>query len=272
MVEILKDKKEMKRVKTYIKGLDENIEGGIPAGHVVLVSGTAGTMKSSVIFNILYNEALAGKTSLYLSLEQSYQSLLNHFINMGYDFSKINLYMLSDISKIDESIAEVKASKKGTLIISDVGTLRKQIKNLKVGPGGDWLNVIKNIVQKIKKGCNCELFTLDSLSAMYILSNFTGTEVRSRLFYVFEFLRDLGLTSFLISEMPLTKTKYSEYEIEDFLSDGIIVLQLTERYRKVTREISIVKMRATKCNTDIFSLEFKDGQFQALYGGKTPLV
>jgi KaiC/GvpD/RAD55 family RecA-like ATPase len=68
MVEILKDKKEMKRVKTYIKGLDENIEGGIPAGHVVLVSGTAGTMKSSVIFNILYNEALAGKTSLYLSL------------------------------------------------------------------------------------------------------------------------------------------------------------------------------------------------------------
>tara|TARA_Y100000310_G_scaffold318712_1_gene373102 strand:+ start:814 stop:1629 length:816 start_codon:yes stop_codon:yes gene_type:complete len=271
MAKIIQNKKEMKRIKTHIKGLDENIEGGIPSGHIVLVSGTSGTMKSSVVFNVLYNEALAGKTSLYVSLEQSYNSLLNHFINMEFDLSKINLYMLSDISKLDESITELKNSKKGTIIISDVGAIRKQIKGLKVSPGGDWLNVIKNIVQKIKKGCGCDLFALDSLSALYILSNF-GKEVRSRLFYIFEFLRDLELTSFLISEMPLTKTKYSEYEVEDFLSDGIILLQLTERYRKVTREISIVKMRATACNIDIFTLELKNGQFQALYGGKTPLV
>ncbi|MAG08547.1 hypothetical protein CMO89_03675 [Candidatus Woesearchaeota archaeon] len=271
MVKVLQSKKEMKRVKTHIKGLDENMEGGIPQGHVVLISGTSGSMKSSVVFNVLYNEALTGKTSLYISLEQSYNSLLNHFVNMEYDLSKINLYILSDISKIDESIAEIKAAKKGTVIITDVGAIRKQIKGMKVSPGGDWLNVIKNIVQKIKKGCGCDLFALDSLSAMYILSNF-GKEVRSRLFYIFEFLRDLEITSFLISEMPLTKTKYSEYEVEDFLSDGIIVLQLTERYRKVTREISVVKMRATSCNTDIFTLEFKAGQFQALYGGKTPLV
>jgi hypothetical protein len=42
--------------------------------------------------------------------------------------------------------------------------------------------------------------------------------------------------------------------------------------RKVDRNISVVKMRATKVNTDIFTLEFKNGKFGALYGGKTPLV
>jgi len=273
MVEIVQSKKETKRIKTYIRGLDENMEGGIPSGHVVLVSGTSGTMKSSVVFNILYNEALAGKTGLYLSLEQGHQSLLNHFVNMEFDLSKINLYVLSDISKIDESIAEIKGSKKGTVIISDVGAIRKQVKGTKVGAGGDWLNAVKNIVTKTKEGCGCELFALDSLSALYILSNFgASSEVRSKLFYIFEFLRDLNLTSFLISEMPLTKVKYSEYEVEDFLADGIILLQLTERYRKVTREISIVKMRATACSIDIYTLELKAGQFQALYGGKTPLV
>ena len=35
----------MKRVKTGIKGFDGLIEGGIPEGSVILVSGTPGTEK-----------------------------------------------------------------------------------------------------------------------------------------------------------------------------------------------------------------------------------
>ena len=66
--------KEIKRVKSYIDGLDKNLEGGIPEEHLVLVSGKSGTMKSSVCFNILYNEALNGNTGLYLNLELSVHS------------------------------------------------------------------------------------------------------------------------------------------------------------------------------------------------------
>ena len=49
------------RFKTYIKHFDGAMEGGIPKGHVVLVSGTSGTMKSSVILNMLYKNAQQGK-------------------------------------------------------------------------------------------------------------------------------------------------------------------------------------------------------------------
>jgi KaiC/GvpD/RAD55 family RecA-like ATPase len=80
------------------------------------------------------------------------------------------------------------------------------------------------------------------------------------------------VTSFLISEMPLSKEKYSEYEVEDYLSDGIICLDLAHHQRKVIREFSVIKMRGTECNNDVFSLEFKDGKFHALYGGKVPLI
>jgi len=261
---------EIKRVKTYIEGLDEAMEGGIPENHIILVSGTAGSMKSSVSFNILYNEAMAGKTGIYVSLEQSYDSLVQHFTNMGLNLDKINVQPVKDLTRINEVIHSVNNSNTGSIIVVDLGTIRKEIKDIKMMNNKSWLNVIKNILKKIKSDTKCSLFTLDSLSALYTLSRFEDPRVD--LYNVFEFIRDLDLTTFLISEMPLDGSKYSEYQIEDFLSDGIIYVRLTPFRRNIVREISIVKMRATNCNNDVYSLEFKDGRFRALYGGQNPLL
>jgi KaiC/GvpD/RAD55 family RecA-like ATPase len=144
------------------------------------------------------------------------------------------------------------------------------MKNVKFGASGDWLSAIKNMVSKLKLESKCDLFALDSMAALYVLSEFE--KPRAKIFHIFEFLRDLKLTSFILSEMPLDQSRYSQYEIEGFLADGILYLQLAKRYRKVTREISIVKMRATDCNTNVFSLVYKNKIFQAMYGGKTPLI
>jgi KaiC/GvpD/RAD55 family RecA-like ATPase len=269
--DFLEQLKDIKRIKTHVHGLDENLGGGIPEGHIVLVCGTAGTMKSSIAFNIIYNEALNNKrTSLYISLEQSSESLLKQMVDMNFDLSMVNLVSMDDISKLNDKIASIASSDKGSIVMSDLGAIRKQVEELKVQPGGDWLNVIKNIIKKLRAKVGCDIFVLDSLSALYALSNFENP--RTQLFHMFEYLRDSSVTSLLLSEMPLDESKYAEYEVEDYLSDGIIHVQLTKRYRKVTREISVPKMRATKCNLDIFTLEFKNDKFYALYGGRTPLV
>lgn len=269
MPHIVHNKGEIKRVPTYIQGFDEAVEGGIPQGHIVLMAGSAGTMKSSVAFNILYNEALAGKTCLYLTLEQSYPSLINHCINMGYDFTKVNTVIMKDLGNFHNDIAKVNNSDKGNLIIVDVGCIRKEIKDVKVSENRSWLNVIKNIIKKIKSESKLDAFVLDSMSALYVLSRFENPRIE--LFYIFEFLRDLDVTSYLITEVPLDGSKFGEYD-EDFLSDGIIHLKLTPFRRNIVREIRVVKMRTTKCNHDIFSLELKNGKFMALYGGQNPLL
>ncbi|RJQ18167.1 hypothetical protein C4573_00405 [Candidatus Woesearchaeota archaeon] len=259
------------RVKTYIQGLDDNMQGGIPQGHVTLVCGSAGTMKSSLCFNVLYNEAVNGKIGLYISLEQSAKSLLAHMANMGYDFNKINLVVIKDLGNLKKEIDALKASKKGTIIITDIGAIRKEIRDINVtSANAGWLNVIKNVARKIKMDVGFDHFVLDSMSALYVLSKFENPRIE--LFYIFEFMRDLGITSFLISEMPLDNSKYAEYDVEDYLADGIIYLRLTRFRRDVVREISIVKMRGTNCNNDVFSFEYKKGQFHALYGGQNPLL
>ena len=52
----------MERIPTHVEGLDENMQGGIPKGHICIVAGASGAMKSSVTFSMLYNAVL------YLSL------------------------------------------------------------------------------------------------------------------------------------------------------------------------------------------------------------
>ena len=162
------------------------------------------------------------------------------------------------------------AKKKGSLVMIDLSSIRKKVKDTKFSSGSDWLNAIKNVVTKVSKDASSNLFVLDSVSALYALSNFE--DPRSKIFFIFEFLRELGLTSYIISEASPGKGKYTEFGVEEYLADGILHLEVAERYRKVTREITIAKMRATKCNLDIFTLEYKDRAFHALEGGKTPVL
>ena len=269
MSKLISNKSEIKRVPLYIEGLDENIEGGIPEGHIVLISGSAGTMKTSITFNVLYNEALRGRVGIYCSLEQSYPSIIQQMVNMNFDLTKINLIIIKDLSEISIATSKLKAGH-GGLVIIDVGCIRKEIKDVKVADNKSWLNVVKNVVKKIRDEIGCNIFCLDSLSALYVLSRFENPRIE--LFYFFEFLRDLEITTFLISEAQPQSGRYSEYEIEEFLCDGIIYLKLTAFRRNVVREINIVKMRSTATNNDIFSLEFKHNRFQALYGGQNPLL
>lgn len=269
--ELINDPSQIKRIKTYIKGLDENMQGGIPEGHLVLVHGSAGTMKSSLCFNILYTEALLNrKTGLYISLEQSYESLIKNMVNMGFDMRKVNIIYINDLVNFGALIKKVKPGQ-GNLIVTDVACIRKQVKDVKVSENKSWLNVVKNIVLRAKRDADIDLVTFDSLRALYTVSTFENPRVE--LFYFFDFLRDLNVTSYLISERSYNETNDSTiYDSEAFLSDGIIDLRFTPFRRNIVREIKIDKMRATNFKPDVYSFEFKNGSFHALYGGQNPLL
>ncbi|MCF7865985.1 hypothetical protein K9L67_05440 [Candidatus Woesearchaeota archaeon] len=267
--DLITDPSKIERIKTYVKGLDENIQGGIPKGHVTLVHGSAGTMKSSLCFSILYNEAILNKkNSLYLSLEQSFESIVQNMVNMGFDLSKINMININDLSKFSAGLKKV-SKIGGNFILVDIGAIRGQVKDVKTSENRSWLNVVKNIVLRTKKEANIELFTFDSLQALYTLSTFNNP--RMELFNFFEFLKTQSITGYMISE-EMGNGNNSMFDNEGFLSDAIIDLRLTPFRRNIVREIKVDKMRATKCNNDVFSLEFKNGAFYALYGGQNPLL
>ena len=189
------------RVKTYVEGFDERIGGGIPGGSVVLMVGEPGTLKSSVAYSILHNAAKKdGLRGLYVTLEQSTGSLSRHVKGMGWD--------PKDVSD--------------KLEILDIGLIRKRLTQLK---DQSWMQVFKMYIKSLKETTNYDVLAIDSLPVLEVLAKFK--DPRDELFQLFEWLRDMGVTTLLISEMNPDSRSYAKYD-EDFLADGIIYLRMRE--------------------------------------------
>jgi len=224
---------------THVDGLDAPVmAGGIPKGSVVLLAGAPGTMKSSLAFAALFNNAVKGRKGLYISLEQSRESLIRHMKGLGMDPEGAH----------------------GNLSILDLGALRAKLEEAR-GPA--WLDLFKMYAQTLRGTFPYEFVVLDSLNALEILAKFE--KQRREVFDLFTWLRGLGATCFVISELPPESEAGGDYRAmanhrEDYLSDGIVHLKLAKRGDfGVQRQVRVVKMRGKRHSTDYHALVFDHG-------------
>ena len=232
------------RIATHIIGLDELMEGGIPSKYIVLLCGHAGTMKSSVGFNILFHEnKISKRKGMYLTLEQTREPLLRHMAKLH----------------MPQEEAE-------DLVVIDLARVRKDLKADTSEEEMDWPTAIIRALKNYRDTFGCEILVFDSLAALYALTNFKNP--RAELFHFFERLRDLNLTSFLISEMPSDRNVYGLYGVEDFLSDGIVHLKVDYSQGTANLYIGVVKMRETNHPRQYFPLIFEPstGRFEIVTG------
>ncbi len=228
------------RVPTEVVGLDEKMEGGVPSGFIVLIAGNSGSMKTSVAFSILYNAYKKhNKKGMYISLEQSKGSIITHVERLGMPLKGMANPVIIDLSKVRK----------------DTGKAGKEEKI-------DWLGSTLKVIKKYKEAFGCEILAFDSLAALYAVNEFDNP--RKDLFYFFEGLRDIGLTTFLISEIPKGQDVYGIYGVEDFLSDGILHLKAEEMDTGTNIYLKVVKMRQTHHKRGFMPLIFDDGKFEVL--------
>jgi circadian clock protein KaiC len=224
---------EVPILQTYVEGLDRALGGGIPKGSTVLVAGTPGTMKTSLILWMMHENArLHGTKALYVSLEQDMESLKAGATRIG-------------MNNLHES----------AVYILDMGQLRRGLQRSETTK--DWFMILTEIIREAVSSSGYQVLAIDSLEALYTLSELKAP--RREMFHFLAAVKELGLTTFLIAETPFGSNRLAQWG-EDFLADGILNLKQVEvGETEVQLRLRCVKMRWMNHDHNALALNH-DGQ------------
>jgi circadian clock protein KaiC len=218
----------MKRLSTGIRRLDEILHGGIPEGHVVLLPGASGTGKTILGLQFLFTGAALGEKGIYVCHTEEESSIIKNLEELSFYDHK---YIESGLVRIvDSSNFQDASSLKSVNLPGAMGVFEELLV-------GDAKRVVIDSITSI-----CDLFNQDRFP------------MRSFVFGLRKTLKARGLTALLLSEVPPLQTVYSRYGFEEFISDGIILLQDVPGNKQMKRMLVVMKMRGMSHSRDYHAL------------------
>ncbi len=211
----------MERVKTGIKGLDTLLQGGIPKGSSVLLSGGAGTCKTILSMQYIYNGALQfQEPGLFVTVESNAKNIMWNMESFNWDIKKLQEDKLMSIYR------------------------------LKISPAGAEMGEIDAELEAINKqvqALGAKRLVIDSTTALGILMK-NPASIRNTLFRFVDSVKELDCTSILTAEIESgSKTTFSAFGVEEFLADGVIALYFTPPHRSMF----VRKMRGTNHDKNV---------------------
>ncbi len=205
-----------------INGMDRIFKTNNYKNLVIIVSGYAGTLKSTFIYSLMsaHLNNNEGQIGMYATLEQSKESLIGNCRNMGI--------------KLSESVH-----------IADYNRTREMFKG--EAESADFLELTERLITSTKEehGDNFTVFALDSANSLYALMNKEDTAaLRKRMYYFFKMLRENNLTAFIIKENPRPGALILHETVDEgFLADGMIELGVRKTPEGKKRYVEVLKMR-----------------------------
>ena len=200
-------------VKTGIPGLDSMIGGGFERKSVVIVTGTAGSGKTILALQFLYNGAAQfNEPGLFITFEESKESIFKHMLKFGWDFEELErekkiIILEYPPHEVDRFISE-------GAVIEDM--------------------VRENGIQRV---------VMDSITSFMLLYE---EEYRRRQVFLktMELLRKWECTTLLTSEATADESgePKARFGVE-FLADALLAIHVIKKGGVKSLAIEVVKMR-----------------------------
>ncbi|MFC6864878.1 KaiC domain-containing protein [Halomicroarcula sp. GCM10025817] len=204
---------DIPRIDIGIEGLDGMIQGGIPKRHLVVAIGSAGTGKTTFGLQFLHHGLEVGDTCIFITLEQSYRSIMDTADDRGWGFRE---YEDEDrLAVIDLDPVEMANS----------------------------LDNIRNELPDLIEDFDADRLVLDSVSLLEMMYD-QPAKRRTEVFDFTRSLKEAGVTTMLTSEASEDNPYASRHGIIEYLTDAVFVLQYVRGSTQETRlAVEIQKIR-----------------------------
>jgi circadian clock protein KaiC len=220
--EVPRSPAQLEKLPTHIDGFDHVAGGGLPLGRTTLVAGSAGSCKSVFAAQFLAAGIRhAGEAGVFVTFEESVGDLRRNMTNFGWD------------------IAGWERDGKWTFIDA---ALDAEAPPSVIGEF-DFNALIARIEHAVKKTGSRRL-SMDSLGAVF--SQFADRPtVRRELYRVGEAVKRMGVTAVMTAERSAEYGDLSQFGVEEFVADNVVVLRNNLSEHKRRRTLEILKYRGT---------------------------
>ena len=204
----------VERTQTGIPKLDDLLHGGIPKGGITLIAGGPGTGKTVFAAQFLYHGAAQlDEKGIYVCFGESAETLKQYLWTLGWDFDELE--------------------RQGKMRILDLFATAKEN-----------LETVLNIILDETRVFEARRLVIDSVTAL-ALTYEKKIEVRILVSLLQKFLRKMGCTTLLVTETAWGSTGIGA-GVEEFIADGIILLETAFDGVEFKRRLAVIKMRATE--------------------------
>lgn len=223
----------VKREPTGIPGLDEIIEGGFIRGDIILVAGHPGTGKTTMGLQFLYHGAVELKEpGVYISITEPISKIKRNAHRFGWDLDALEHKGL--LKLVDMPLTEVPY-----LLAIESGQVHE-------------INDIVYRVSRPIKEIGAERVVIDTISAL-LASTKSESDARLLLIRLYREIAEAGATALLLAEIPWG-SKTFRVPGQEFVVDGVIIIESLMERNRIVRRLYIPKMRATNHSLDFYNL------------------
>ncbi len=241
-LELKEEKRNMDRVKTGVKGLDELIQGGFPKGSNIVVTGAPGSGKSIFAMNYIAQGCKNGEKCLYIAVDQIPDDIAEQAILFNWNFNQweneglikfvhLNHRSLSEMHTYDELRKLIQENHYDRLVIDSTTSIT------------DSPPSINDLVDGADRGLQPSAFTMMN---------------RANVMQLFEITKKHGTTTVSISQKVEGKPGDTVDNISEFIGDGLILMNATEMGDYLERTIRVKKLRKTKIDGISHPFKFTD--------------
>ena len=218
---------------TAFPSLDGILNGGIPEGDQILVSGPPGSGKSILAMHFIHEGIKNGENGVFFTLDSEKKYLIEQMKGAGIEVEKliqegkmdvielepVDIYLLLD--DMEKHIRRIGAKR---IVLDSLSILFVYC--------GSYKNLPEDLISFLEK-------------TRYQPPISMGNAIKKQMLYtIMSRVRDFGCTTLLISELSKNSKWFSRDTISEFACDGIILLDYHVLGASgVTRTISIPKMR-----------------------------
>ena len=204
-----------KKISSGVTGFDALLGGGIPRGNIVIIAGHPGTGKTTFCSQFLcYGSEKEGEKSLYVAFSEVKAKLFRNMLQFGMELASLE----------------------------EKGLLRAEFIHL-----NSQSSVAEAIDQvfKVVNEFHPARLVIDSVSALALATPGGRTDVIVMLQNLFARLSALeDCTTLLVAEMSSGTDQFGN-GIEEFISDGIVVIRFRTRGKARVKSLEVKKMRGT---------------------------